>query len=461
MDSPSPASGAVAPAPDGAAPSPPASAETLPAGPSSPPLRQTLEWLRRPLPLLEACGRRHGDVFTLRLAGTPPLVVLSHPDAIRAVFTGDPELLRSGEANALLQATLGRHSILVLDGRDHLRERRLMLPAFHGERMRRYEEVIAWIAEREVARWPAGRSFPTAPSFRAITLEVIVRAVFGVEEPGRVAPLTRALRRLLDATTAPVRVFTLLLLDPDGPTVRTWQRWAPTLRRVDSLLYEEIRRRRLDPATAERGDILSQLLQARDEGGRPMSDRQLRDELMTLLVAGHETTATGLAWAVERLARDRAAFDRLAAETAEGGEEWVDAVVKETLRVRPVLPFVVRQLAAPVEIAGWRLPAGVRVAPCIHLVHRRPELYPQPELFRPERFLERPADTYTWIPFGGGTRRCLGGAFATFEMKVVLRTIARAGRPHPADPSDEPVGRRGLTLTPGRGARVVWERTAA
>jgi cytochrome P450 len=327
--------------------------------------------------------------------------------------------------------------------------------------MRRYGELIAGVAERQIARWPAGKPFAVAQTMRAIALEVIMRAVFGVDDAARLARLDFALRRLLDATTPPLRVLVLMWAKPDGITMRSWQRTAPTLRRVDALIYDEIRRRRADPRTPEREDILSMLVQARDERGEPMDDRNLRDELMTLLVAGHETTATALGWGLERITRHPEVAERLAAEArADDGDEYVDAVAKEILRVRTVVPFVVRQLARPTTVAGLDLPAGVRVAPCIHLVHRRPDVYPDPDAFRPERFLDRPAGTYTWIPFGGGTRRCLGGAFAIFEMKAVLRTIAASGRVQAAEAGDEPVGRRGLTLVPGRGGRVIWQPAA-
>ena len=374
----------------------------------------------------------------------PPMVFVSHPEAVREVFRGDPEVFRAGEGNRILEAALGRKSLLLLDGAEHLAERKLMLPPFHGERMRAYAELIEGIAAREIAGWPQGKAFASAPSFRRITLEVMARAVFGVEDDDRVAQLMRALRHLLDATASPFRLFVLTIIEPDGVVQRVWRRHSPLITRVDALIHEEIRRRRADGSAPARDDILSMLLPH-------MTDEQLRDELMTLLAAGHDTTATALAWAVERLARQPDALERL-----EDDDDYLDAVVKETLRLRPVVPIVLRYLAEPVELAGWRLPAGVAVAPCIHLMHHRGDVYPAPERFRPERFLERPAETYTWIPFGGGTRRCLGGAFAMFEMKTVLRTLARSGRPLPVKLEDERVRRRAVTLVPEHGARIVW-----
>jgi len=287
---------------------------------------------------------------------------------------------------------------------------------------------------------------------QAITLEVIVRTVFGVSEGERLAALRSALRELLEWGSDPRRLMVVAMLGPSRlEHIRSFTRVRD---RADELLFEEIRERRSAPDLAERDDVLSMLLQARYEDGSGMSDKELRDELMTLLVAGHETTATALSWAVERLVRHPEKLERLAS----GDEEYLDAVVKETLRLRPVLPIVLRRLTEPLEIGGRELPAGVAVAPCIYLMHRRPDVYPEPTRFRPERFLEQQAGTYTWIPFGGGVRRCLGATFAIFEMKVVLETIAARLQLTPADPRSERISRRLITLIPERGAQVVVGR---
>ena len=420
----------------------------LPPGPPQSQLRQVLEWTWRPVRLLEECQRRYGEAFTLRMGGLPPIVILSDPAAVREVFTGDPEKLRSGQANRFLEAALGRHSLLVLDGREHLRERKLMLPPFHGERMRAYAGVIDSIAEREVASWPTNEPFRVAPAMRSIALEVILRAVFGVYDVARNASLRRALERMLAGTTPPWRFLGLLLAQRLAPSVRGWRRASPLMRRVDRLLFAEIARRRNELAGADRDDILSLLISARDERGEPLSDEHLRDELMTMLVAGHETTATALAWGLERLARSPAALDRLEAELDAGEDAYLDATACEILRVRPVVPFALRELTEPMRIGGFDLPAGVRAAPCGWLLHRRPDLYPDPDAFRPERFLEAPPGTYTWIPFGGGTRRCLGASFSMFEMKHVLRAVVSARRVTAIGAADEGYARRGVTFVP-------------
>ncbi|MFL5819934.1 MAG: cytochrome P450 [Solirubrobacteraceae bacterium] len=428
---------------------------TMPPGPRYPRAVQTLGWVRRPFQFMERCHQRYGDMFTLRVAQEGEWIFLAHPDAVRQVFTGDPRLLHAGEANMILLPVVGHHSVLLLDEQRHMAQRKLMLPSFHGERMRRYGDLMREIARAEIARWPLGQPIALWPRMQAITLEVIMRAVFGIREAERLDRLRTLLRQALQWTTSPRNIAAVALLGPRRvASLRPLRR---VLDPVDELLLDEIARRRQENDVSERDDVLSLLVQSRHEDGQPMSDAELRDELMTLLVAGHETTATALAWAVERLVRHPDKLDRLRAEAESGEDEYVDAVAKETLRLRPVLPIVVRRLTEPMEIGGRVLPAGVSVAPCIHLVHRRPDVYPEPRRFRPERFLEEPAGTYTWIPFGGGVRRCLGGSFAVFEMKAVLSELAASRRLRAVTAAPERVARRAITLTPSRGAEVTVE----
>ncbi len=411
---------------------------------------QALAWLARPVPFLMRQHREHGDVFTMRLPNEGPWVLLSHPDAIREVFTGDPNLLLAGEGNRILLPILGARSVLLLDGPEHLRERRLLLPPFHGERMQRYGELMREIAEAEIATWPKGTTFPLAPRMQAVTLEIILKAVFGLRSGARLEALRTALRDLLDLVGTPAAFGLIVTLGPER-AVRL-----PVFRRVlepvDRLIYEEIHARRAAGDLEAREDILSLLLQATDEAGDPMGDTELRDELVTLLVAGHETTATALSWAVERLLRTPGSMERIRDEE---GSAYLEAVCHETLRLRPVLPLVVRKLKEPMRIAGHDLPAGAKVAPCITLVHRRPDLYPDPLTFRPERFLGVKPGTYTWIPFGGGVRRCLGAAFALLEMQTVLRAVAGRTELRAPDPASEHTMRRSITFAPSRGAEVV------
>ena len=423
---------------------------SLPPGPRMPRPVQTLGWMARIGPFLERQRDRYGDTFTLRIQNEGTWVMLSDPADVKQVFTGDPKLLHAGEANAILRPMLGPNSVLLLDEHAHMTQRKLLLPPFHGERMKAYGELMTEVAEREVASWPAGEVVATRPSMQQLTLEIVMRAIFGVRDTRDLERLRRALTAMLEWTMDPSRLALLIFAGPKRMGK------LPAYRRVmgelDAVVYDEIARRRAAPDLDERSDILSMLLVARYEDGSPMSDRELRDELMTLLVAGHETTATALSWALERLARHPGAWERLRA----GDEEYLDAVIKETLRLRPVLPIVLRRLKAQMEIGGFELPAGVSVAPCIFLVHRRADVYPEPHAFRPERFLEQPAGTYTWIPFGGGVRRCLGASFALFEMAAVLRVIARrCARLDPDGPVPERIARRSITLVPEHEGRVL------
>jgi cytochrome P450 family 135 len=415
-------------------------------------------WWRRPLPTLEECRARYGDMFTIRLPHEGTWVFVSEPEAVKQVFTGDPRLLHAGAANIVLLPILGEHSVLLLDEPEHMAQRKLMLPPFHGKRMQAYGDVMARAAAEEIDRWPTDAPVRMRPRMQAVTLEVILRAVFGVGEGERLARLRDELRGTLNLLSSPRRAIFMVMLGPER--LRRFPPFRRNVERIDRLLFEEITSRRGAPDLAERDDILSLLLQAAHEDGRPMSDRELRDELMTLLVAGHETTATALSWAIELLARHPAELARLEADVAGGDGAYLDAVVKETLRLRPVIALVLRKLVEPMEIGGRLLPAGVSVAPSIHLVHRRPQIYPEPERFRPERFLERPAGTYTWIPFGGGVRRCLGGAFAEFEMAVVLRELVSRRRLQPAAREPEHPVRRTITNVPSRGAEV-WVASRA
>jgi cytochrome P450 family 135 len=428
-------------------------ATLLPPGPRMPRALQTLIWARHAQWMLAQCRRRFGDTFRLEIAYEGTWVILSDPEDVRRVFTGDPTVLHAGEANRILLPVLGDHSVLLLDDGPHMEQRKLMLPSFHGERMKRYGDLMTEVAAAEIERWPHAEPYRIRPRMQAVTLEIILRAVFGVGEGARLEELRRQLRELLDMITDPRRLVFLLALGPER--IRRFPPFRREVERVDRLVYDLIADRRAAGDLSDRADILSLLMQASHEDGSPMSDRELRDELVTLLVAGHETTATALAWAVERLARHPEKLDRLAAEVAAGEDAYLKAVVLETLRLRPVISIVNRTLKEPFEVGGYTLPAGVKVAPSIYLVHRRPDVYPEPDRFLPERFLEQPPGTYTWIPFGGGVRRCLGGAFAQFEMEVVLRELVSRTTVRPSRPESERVFRRAITETPRHDAEVL------
>ena len=427
----------------------------LPPGPRLPEAIQTVRWAVRPVPFMERCLREHGEHFTVRLAALGEVVFLAGPEAVQRVFTAAPGLVRAGEGNQILEPVVGPRSVLLLDGPAHLRERRMLLPAFHGRRVAEYSSVIAGVADRHIDRWPLGRRFALRPRMQAITLEVIMRAVFGVEAAPALARLGRVLAGMLDAATGHPLVTMVPGLRLDLGPLSPWGRFKRARADFDALVLAEIRGRR-ERTEAPGADVLSLLLEARDEQGRPMTDAEVRDELATLLVAGHETTATALAWALERLMRHPEALARLRHGVERGDDAYLDAVVKETLRLRPVLSIVIRRLAAAMEVDGYALPAGTNVAPCIYLTHRLERLYPDPAAFRPERFLAPSAGaTYAWIPFGGGSRRCLGAGFATLEMKEVLRAVVRRTRLSPATASPEGVRRRAVTLAPADDALAI------
>jgi cytochrome P450 family 135 len=427
----------------------------LPPGPRLPGAIQAALMLHRGSHFVAACGRRYGSVFTLRVPTIGTLVYLSDPADIKAVFAGDPRVFHAGEANSILSGLLGDSSLLVIDEEVHRERRRLMLPPFHRDAVARQAGLMAEIAAAKIAGWPVGKSFAAAPRMSEITLEVILRTVIGATDPARLAALREVMPRLL-------RVGPWATVALAKPGLQRYLPWRGLRRRIaeaDRLLCAEIAERRADPDLAQRTDVLAMLVRA-DDGGHTMSDRELRDQLMTLLVAGHDTTANGLSWALERVTRHPAVLAKAvaAAEASAAGDpagdEYLDALAKETLRIRPVVFDVGRVLTQPTDVAGYRLPAGVMVAPGMGLVHTSAAVYPDPHRFDPDRMLGATLSPTTWFPFGGGNRRCLGAGFAMVEMRVVLREILRRVELDTTTAAGERQKLKFVVLVPHRGARI-------
>jgi cytochrome P450 family 135 len=442
-------------APRATLPSQPATDE-LPPGPRRPAFVQTLEWILDPKGFMTRCRRRYGDTFSVQLGPSTDVVFVSDPGSAAEVFQAPPEQMNMGDINGLFRRVLGRNSLLVLDGAEHMRQRKLLLPAFHGERMRAYEAVMLEAADRVIDSWPIGEELTLQRSMQSLTLEVIARAVFGVDETNRRDELIRRIRAMIDPVGTRLGLLIMVFSRSRNRESKRVEEFERRRRHVDELIYAEIADRREQPDLEEREDVLSMLLLARDEDGQPMTDPELRDELVTLLVAGHETTATALAWAFELLMRN----PRVLAKAREGDDKYIDAVVKETLRIRPVISGVGRVVRGdePFELDGHLIPPGTEINPNIAAIHRRADRYPAADDFRPERFLgEEPPDTYSWIPFGGGTRRCLGASFATFEMRTVIKRVLERADLSPVGDRPEPGVRKGITFVPKRGARAVLE----
>ncbi|MGH2975430.1 MAG: cytochrome P450 [Solirubrobacterales bacterium] len=427
---------------------------TLPPEPKSSPLAQTLRWSFRPLPFMQECRERYGDNFSVKfLTFERPMVMISDPAAIKALYTERSHGLPPGR-DIILTPIVGPRSLLVTEGPDHLAHRKLMLPPFHGERMRSYQPIVEEIVDREIDAWPLGEEFPIHPRMQAITLEVILRVVFGVADGPRLERLREVLTRVLEETASPVAQLTGLAsrrFGGRGP----WAKFERQLKEADELLYAEIAEHRASGEYEHREDILSLMMQARFEDGSEMSDSDLRDQLMTLLLAGHETTATALAWTFDLLLRHAGPLARLRESLEAGEEDYLRATISESLRLRPVVPLAGRRLSVALETDDLFLPAGTDVTPAIWLAHTRAESYPEPFAFRPERFIDDPPDTYSWIPFGGSIRRCIGAAFAEFEMRIVLREVLGRCELHKASPAPEKIGRRNITLSPRAGTPVV------
>ena len=439
----------------------------LPPGPRRPKLLQFYRWLQHPLPFLDECARRYGDIFTLRFPVLGDYVLVSSPALIKQVFTADPEVLQAGVANRVFEPIVGPSSIFPLDGAQHLRQRRLLLPAFHGERMHAYAEVMRDVTEASLRRWPIGQPFSVHDSMQSITLDVILRTVFGLEEGAQMRQLAELLVEWLRPPPAAIYFLSLVQRSERGLPFGPYHAFLRLRERIDRILHTIIAERRKAAGVERRHDILSLMLAARDEDGNPMTDGELRDELVTMIIAGHATTATSLAWAFERILANVHVRDRLHAEvTSVVGDgpldpatlnqlEYTDAVIKETLRARPIAPIVVRHVQKDYAVGGYVLPAGSKLAPCIYLAHRRPDVYADPERFMPERFIGAKIDPYQWLPFGGGIRRCLGMAFALFEAKIVLATVMARVRLSLASVAPLRPVRRGILLAPEGGTRLV------
>ena len=434
-------------------------APSLPPGPPLPMPVQTVLWGACNGPFMRWCQRRYGDMFTIRLpkgGGSGTSVIVADPAAVKEVFGLPAECFTAAELAPVLEPFLGARSVLLLDGDRHRRERRLLTRGLHGEATSTYAEWVEEITEQDVASWPAGRAFAVWPHMQAITLTVMMRAVFGVPPGPELDEIRKPVHRMVSDRGS------VLILNPawrkDFGQRSPWGRFIRLRADVHRMVEDEIARRRQAHDLESRADIMSMLIQARDEDGKGLDDLELRDELMTMLFAGHETSATALAWAFDLLVHHPQVLDRLNSTLDDGDETYLDAVVKEVLRLRPVIPDVGRVLTQQVSIGGRTLPAGVSVGPNLALLHRRPDLYPDPLAFRPERFLSQPAESPQWIPFGGGIRRCLGAPFATMEIRTVLRTVLRRMRLGPGSSRLARPRRRAVTLTPHNGAPVIVTR---
>jgi cytochrome P450 family 138 len=422
----------------------------LPPGPSSPMAVQTLAMRTRQRPYLEHARRRFGSMFTVRLFGLGDTVIVSDPELIKQVFRADPTVLHAGTGSPL-RPLLGENSLLGIDEAQHMEQRKLLLPPFKGQRMKAYESMIAEIAAEEIDSWPQDTEMSTARPMQRITLRAILRAVFGAE-----GEQLHALEELIPRWTAH---GTRMSLAPElqrsfGP----WSPWAKFLKlraQIDVVLDELIATAKADPQLEQRADVLALMVQARHEDGSPMSNPEIRDELVTMLVAGHETTSHTLAWAIERITRHPELLGRLVAEVDEGGKALREATIREVQRSRPVIAFAARVVRKPFELGGFRLPIGSRLLLAACLTHYDPNLFAHPERFQPERFLDKLPDTYTWIPFGGGVRRCIGATFAHMEMDIVLRVLLERVELVPTSAADERWAFRGVVWAPAEGGKAV------
>ncbi|MBE8999733.1 cytochrome P450 [Nostoc sp. LEGE 12447] len=441
----------------------------LPNGPQSPPVMQMLRWITSPMSFMETCAKRYGDMFTIRLdSKSPPLIFVSKPEVLEQILTNDTKGLEApGDTNAVFESLLGKHSVITISGAEHQRQRQLLLPPFHGERMRSYSQIISDITEKVISQHQIGQPFNIRSVTQAITLRVIMQAVFGLDEGPRAEKLQHCLAEMLEKGSSVLSAALLYFpaLQRDFGPINFWGKQMRRQQAADELIYEEIRERQEQPDPS-RTDILSLLMAARDEAGQPMTDEELRDELMTLLVAGHETTATALAWAFYWIQKIPSVRQKLLQELDSLGDNpdpgtifklpYLNAVCSETLRIYPVamLTFA-RVVRTPLSLGGYELEPGIGVIGSIYLTHHREDLYPEPKQFRPERFLERQFSPYEYLPFGGGARRCIGLAFAQLEMKLALAKILSTRELELVDNGDVRPKRRGLVTGQDRPIQMV------
>jgi cytochrome P450 family 135 len=434
--------------------------QALPPGPRMPSAIQALGWAVRPLAFMEQCQRRYGETFTVRVRRGRPWVFLTNPQHVKQVFTTAPELMRAGagEANPLLGPLLGASSVMLLDEPHHMNDRKRLLPSFHGKHMQAYGEMMAEVARAQIECWPLEEPFALWPKMQTISLEVVMRAVFGDVEGERLQRLRERLVEMTRWINSPRRLAMLAAAGPRSLTAGGSFR--AVMGPVEELVREEVHHRRAEGSISENEGILAVLERSYQQDGTTMSEEKLRDELVTLLSDG--PTATSLAWAFERLLRHPDKLERLRDEVLAGeSEEYLDAVVKETLRLCPAVPVVMRRLVEPMELGSYTVPAGTIVAPCVYLTHRRADIYPRPLAFMPERFLGEAAGTYTWIPFGGGARRCVAASFAPLEMRMVMQTVLREVELRPASSGSEGAARSSVSFAPDGGALVIATRRRA
>lgn len=424
----------------------------LPPGPRMPRALQAVGWTQRPLPWLERCHRRYGDIFTLRIRHYGDWVILSDPEDVKKVFTAG-RAVGVDTANPLLGPLLGPRSVMLLEEPEHLTRRKLMLPSFHGKAVQADAEMMATVARQEISRWPVGEPFALWPRMQDITLDVVMRAVFGPDaETPRLEPLRESLRALTTWMNEPRNLAMLAFLGPGWVTRSRGYREA--MGAVEEAVMAEVARRKAEPDGGALG-VVSMLVEARYDDGSPLSDQDLRDELVTLLSDG--PTSSTLAWTFERLLRNPDKLEKLRDDILGGDGSYLDAAVKETLRLRPPVPVVVRNLLEPMRLGGYDLPAGTTVAPCIHLIHRDERHYPDAHRFLPERFVGQVPGTYTWIPFGGGVRRCLAASYAEMEMKRVLRLVLETTDLRPVESSGERARKSAISFSPDQKGLVIAE----